>query len=38
VLLCHTWRNCTNVQEKVFMFAAKDVYEDGSMEEFLKEM
>jgi cell division inhibitor SepF len=27
-----------NVQEKVFMFAAKDVYEDGSMEDFLKEI
>jgi cell division inhibitor SepF len=27
-----------NVQEKVFMFATKDVYEDGSMEEFLKEI
>lgn len=27
-----------NVQEKVFMFATKDVYEDGSMEDFLKEI
>lgn len=27
-----------NVQEKVFMFATKDVYEDGTMEEFLKEI
>ena len=27
-----------NVQEKVFMFASKDVYNDGSMEDFLKEI
>ncbi|PKK94097.1 MAG: hypothetical protein CVV61_01215 [Tenericutes bacterium HGW-Tenericutes-6] len=27
-----------NVKEKVFMFASKDVYDDGSMEEFLKEI
>lgn len=27
-----------NIQEKVFMFASKDVYEDGSMEDFLKEI
>lgn len=27
-----------NVREKVFMFAASDVYEDGSMEDFLKEI
>lgn len=27
-----------NVQEKVFMFATKDVYDDGTMEEFLKEI
>ena len=27
-----------NVQEKVFMFATKDVYDDGSMEDFLKEI
>lgn len=27
-----------NVQEKVFMFATKDVYEDGSMDDFLKEI
>ncbi|MCR3905795.1 MAG: cell division protein SepF [Tenericutes bacterium] len=27
-----------NVQEKVFMFAASDVYDDGSMEEFLKDV
>jgi cell division inhibitor SepF len=27
-----------NVQERVFMFASKDVYEDGSMDEFLKEI
>lgn len=26
------------VQEKVFMFADKHVYDDGSMEEFLKEI
>jgi cell division inhibitor SepF len=27
-----------NVKDKVFMFATKDVYEDGSMDEFLKEI
>ncbi len=27
-----------NVQEKVFMFATSDVYDDGSMEDFLKEI
>lgn len=27
-----------NVQEKVFMFASKDVYDDGSMDDFLKEI
>lgn len=27
-----------HVQEKVFMFAAKDVYEDGSMDDFLREI
>ncbi len=27
-----------NVQEKVFMFAKGDVYEDGSMEDFLKDI
>jgi cell division inhibitor SepF len=27
-----------NVQERVFMFASKDVYEDGTMDEFLKEI
>ena len=27
-----------NIQEKVFMFATKDVYDDGSMEDFLKEI
>ncbi|MFA5525525.1 MAG: cell division protein SepF [Acholeplasmataceae bacterium] len=27
-----------NVQEKVFMFATKDVYDDGTMEDFLKEI
>lgn len=26
-----------NIQEKVFMFATKDVYDDGSIEEFLKD-
>jgi cell division inhibitor SepF len=26
-----------SIQEKVFMFADKDVYDDGSMEEFLKD-
>lgn len=27
-----------NVKERVFMFASKDVYEDGSMEDFLKDI
>lgn len=27
-----------NIKEKVFMFASKDVYDDGSMDEFLKEI
>jgi cell division inhibitor SepF len=27
-----------NVKEKVFMFATKDVYDDGSMDDFLKEI
>ncbi len=27
-----------NIQEKVFMFAKSDVYDDGSMEDFLKEI
>jgi cell division inhibitor SepF len=27
-----------NIQEKVFMFAGQDVYQDGSMEDFLKEI
>jgi cell division inhibitor SepF len=27
-----------NVKEKVFMFALGDVYEDGSMDDFLKEI
>ncbi|MBN2300277.1 MAG: cell division protein SepF [Acholeplasmataceae bacterium] len=27
-----------NVQEKVFMFATSDVYDDGSIEDFLKEI
>ncbi|MDY0075427.1 MAG: cell division protein SepF [Acholeplasmataceae bacterium] len=27
-----------NVQEKVFMFATKDVYDDGTIEDFLKEI
>ena len=27
-----------NVKERVFMFATKDVYDDGSMDEFLKEI
>ncbi|MBU1141702.1 MAG: cell division protein SepF [Firmicutes bacterium] len=27
-----------NVKEKVFMFASSDVYEDGSMEDFLKDI
>jgi cell division inhibitor SepF len=27
-----------NVKEKVFMFANKDVYEDGTMEDFLKDI
>jgi cell division inhibitor SepF len=27
-----------HVQEKVFMFASKHVYEDGSMDEFLREI
>ncbi|TNF07357.1 MAG: cell division protein SepF [Bacillota bacterium] len=27
-----------NVQEKVFMFALGDVYQDGSMDDFLKEI
>ncbi len=27
-----------NVKEKVFMFATKDVYDDGTMEDFLKEI
>lgn len=27
-----------NIQDKVFMFATKDVYDDGSMEDFLKEI
>ncbi len=27
-----------NIQEKVFLFATHDVYEDGSVEEFLKEI
>ena len=27
-----------NVQEKVFMFATHDVYDDGSMDDFLKEI
>ena len=27
-----------NVKERVFMFATKDVYEDGSMDEFLKDI
>ncbi|MDX9691306.1 MAG: cell division protein SepF [Acholeplasmataceae bacterium] len=27
-----------NVKEKVFMFASSDVYDDGSMDEFLKEI
>lgn len=27
-----------NIQEKVFMFATKGVYDDGSMEDFLKEI
>lgn len=27
-----------NVKERVFMFASQDVYEDGSMEDFLKEI
>jgi cell division inhibitor SepF len=27
-----------NVKEKVFMFANHDVYEDGSMDDFLKEI
>lgn len=27
-----------NIQEKVFMFATKDVYDDGTMDDFLKEI
>lgn len=27
-----------NIQEKVFMFAKSDVYDDGSIEDFLKEI
>ncbi len=27
-----------NVKERVFMFASADVYDDGSMEDFLKEI
>jgi cell division inhibitor SepF len=27
-----------NVKEKVFMFASQEVYEDGSMDDFLKEI
>ncbi len=27
-----------NVQEKIFMFATKDVYDDGTVEDFLKEI
>jgi cell division inhibitor SepF len=27
-----------NIQEKVFMFATQDVYQDGSVEDFLKEI
>lgn len=27
-----------NIQEKVFMFATQDVYDDGSMDDFLKEI